>query len=99
LLDATGRKSYDLGIKIIMSEEGQVTIPKPLRDQLGLRPGTELDFVEEQRHLVARRVVARDAFSALVGLLAPRDVDVALTEMRGPGWRADLDGSDRDNGG
>jgi AbrB family looped-hinge helix DNA binding protein len=85
-------------MKSVVSEKGQVTIPKPLRDRLGLRPGTELEFVEEHGHLVGRRIVKSDAFSALIGLLPPTDVDAALTEMRGPGWRADLDGSDRDHG-
>jgi len=40
----------------ILSEKGQVTIPKRLRDQLGLVPGTVLDFSEDQGHLIARRI-------------------------------------------
>jgi AbrB family looped-hinge helix DNA binding protein len=85
-------------MKSVVSEKGQVTIPKALRDRLGLRPGTELDFIEEHGQLVGRRIVKSDVFSALVGLLPPTDVDAAVAEMRGPGWQADLDGSDRDNG-
>jgi AbrB family looped-hinge helix DNA binding protein len=86
-------------MKSVVSEKGQVTIPKPLRDRLGLRAGTELDFVEEHGHLVGRRIVKSDVFSALVGLLPPTDVDTALDEMRGPAWRSDLDGHDRDHRG
>jgi AbrB family looped-hinge helix DNA binding protein len=31
-------------MKSTVSEKGQVTIPKALRDKLGLRPGTVLEF-------------------------------------------------------
>jgi antitoxin PrlF len=31
-------------MKTTVSEKGQVTIPKAIRDKLGLRPGTVLDF-------------------------------------------------------
>ncbi len=40
----TGRNSYPLGMKTVVSEKGQVTIPRAIRDKLGLRPGTILDF-------------------------------------------------------
>lgn len=40
----------------ILSEKGQITIPKRLREDLGLVPGTVLDFFEENGCLVARRV-------------------------------------------
>jgi AbrB family looped-hinge helix DNA binding protein len=42
-------------MKSTVSEKGQVTIPKRLRDKLGIRPGTVLDFDEEQGRLVARK--------------------------------------------
>jgi AbrB family looped-hinge helix DNA binding protein len=28
-----------------LTSKGQVTLPKPLRDKLGLKPGSEVDFV------------------------------------------------------
>jgi AbrB family looped-hinge helix DNA binding protein len=28
-----------------VTEKGQVTIPKPIRDHLGIGPGTEVDFI------------------------------------------------------
>jgi len=31
-------------MKTTVSEKGQITIPKAIRDKLGLRPGTVLDF-------------------------------------------------------
>jgi len=78
-------------MKSTVSEKGQVTIPKSLRDSLAIRPGTELDFVEENGALVARRVVASDPLGALVGLLPPTDIDGAIAEMRGPAWSIEHD--------
>jgi AbrB family looped-hinge helix DNA binding protein len=36
-------------MKATVAERGQVTIPKALRDRLGVKPGTILQFSEEQR--------------------------------------------------
>jgi antitoxin PrlF len=36
-----------------VAERGQVTIPKVLRDRLGVVPGTTLEFSEEDGRLVA----------------------------------------------
>jgi antitoxin PrlF len=71
----------------IISEKGQVTIPKKLRESLGLGAGTELEFSEEGGRLVARRVVREDPLQELVGLLPIMDVDVALERLRGAGRR------------
>ena len=30
-----------------VTEKGQVTIPKPIRDKLGIKPGSEVAFVEK----------------------------------------------------
>jgi AbrB family looped-hinge helix DNA binding protein len=30
-----------------VTSKGQVTIPKPIRDHLGIKPGSEVEFVEE----------------------------------------------------
>ena len=40
----------------ILSEKGQVTIPKRLREDLGLAPGTVLDFSEENGRLIVKRI-------------------------------------------
>jgi len=40
----------------ILSEKGQVTIPKKLREDLGLVPGTVLNFSEKNGRLIARRI-------------------------------------------
>lgn len=51
----------------IVSEKGQVTIPKRLRDQLGLRNGTVLEFHEEKGNLVAKKAPTGDPLDAWIG--------------------------------
>jgi AbrB family looped-hinge helix DNA binding protein len=47
----------------VVSGKGQVTIPKRLRDQLGLRVGTALQFRIRRGALFATKAVERDVFS------------------------------------
>ncbi len=68
-----------------ISSKGQVTIPKPLRDRLGLTVGVVLEFREEQGRLVARKVPPDDPVAAVYGVLADgRRSDDVLTALRGP---------------
>ena len=73
-------------MKTTVSEKGQITIPKRLRDRLGLRPGTVLDFEEAGGRLVGRKLVPADHLADLVGILdLPGGVDTFVRETRGPG--------------
>ena len=73
-------------MKAIVSEKGQVTIPKRLRDQLGIKPGQILDFEEERGKLVARKLIEEDAFDRVYGILKGQGrTDDWIEEMRGPG--------------
>jgi antitoxin PrlF len=49
-------------VKAILSEKGQVTIPKKVRDRLGLRPGTVIEFEAVEGRLVGRKAVTEDVF-------------------------------------
>lgn len=72
-------------MKAVVSEKGQVTIPKQLRDRLGIEVGQELDFSDEDGRLVARKVRARSPVDALYGILAlPEGTDAVLDDLRGP---------------
>jgi AbrB family looped-hinge helix DNA binding protein len=51
----------------ILSEKGQVTIPKAIRDDLGLVPGSVLDFVEDQGRIIVKRVMTENPVSAWRG--------------------------------
>ncbi len=66
-----------------------MTIPKPLRDSLGLEPGHELEFEEREGALIVRRRPPVDPLRRLVGLVGQRiDVDAYLDETRGPASHA-----------
>lgn len=77
---------------VIVSEKGQVTIPKRLRLRLGITPGTQLSFEERDGHLLASRVLPSDPLDALVGMGGGGETDAELDGLRGPGWAPDRDG-------
>jgi antitoxin PrlF len=78
-------------VKSLVSEKGQVTIPKPLRDSLGLRPGTRLEFEERNGALIARPTDADAPLRRLVGILPRARTGAVLRQVRGPGWNPRLD--------
>ena len=52
--------------------KGQVTIPKPVRDSLGIEPNTEVEFREEQgRYYLVNKTAERKPidFSKVTGIL------------------------------
>jgi len=51
----------------ILSEKGQVTIPKAIRDDLGLVPGMVLEFKEESGCLMVKKIRSQDPISAWRG--------------------------------
>jgi len=51
----------------IVSEKGQVTIPKAIRDDLGLVPGSVLDFIEDHGRIIVKKVVTQNPISAWRG--------------------------------
>lgn len=72
-------------MRTTVSEKGQITIPKRLRDRLGLRPGTVIEFEESGGRLVGRRLVPADHLEALLGILAlPDGTDAFIDDLRGP---------------
>ena len=85
-LDLRGRNSYSLNMKTVVSEKGQVTIPKPLRDRLGIRPGQVLDFREVRGRLVAAKAAAHDPVEQVYGILKlDRPTDAIIASLRGQG--------------
>ncbi len=72
-------------MKTQVSTKGQVTIPKDIRDRLGLRPGTRLEFTAEGGKLVGRKADSvEDPVAAVTGIVSQVDVDAYLEETRGP---------------
>jgi len=69
-----------------ITSKGQVTIPKEVRERLGLRPGDELEFLEENGVFRLRKRVDPEVFKKYRGYLkelAGRDSDDLVREMRG----------------
>jgi len=68
----------------VVAERGQVTIPKPLRERLGIGPHTVLDFEAENGRLVAVKVTPTDPVASVMGCLElDRKTDDLIAEMRG----------------
>jgi AbrB family looped-hinge helix DNA binding protein len=69
-----------------VSEKGQITVPKSLRDRLGIRPGDELDVIDDGGRLVLSRAMPDDPVAAVYGILdaAGRSTDEFIEELRGP---------------
>jgi antitoxin PrlF len=67
-----------------MTEKGQITVPKSVRERLGLRPGDQLDVDEDGGKLVARKVAVDDPVASVYGTLrSPRSTDELMDELRG----------------
>jgi antitoxin PrlF len=71
-------------MKAKVAERGQVTIPKALREQLGIRPKTVLDFREEDGRLVVEKVALEDPVEKVRGCLSlKQSTDAIVATLRG----------------
>jgi len=77
-------------MKTRVSEKGQITIPKPLRDRLGIRVGQILEVaVDREGRLIATKVSPRRASDELYGSLdLGNSTDEIMRDLRGD--RSDL---------
>ncbi|MHB1032964.1 MAG: AbrB/MazE/SpoVT family DNA-binding domain-containing protein [Pirellulaceae bacterium] len=78
-----------------VTSKGQVTLPKSVRDALGIEPGTEVEFEVEDGRVVLRKRVPMEAFAEwegrLRGKLVGASVDETMEMLRSHTSR--LDGS------
>ena len=73
-------------MKTIVSEKGQITIPKAVRDRLGISAGTVLDVESVEGKIVAVKVQTRDTFAEWRGkgtLPGKGTVDDYIARIRG----------------
>lgn len=71
-------------MKAIVSEKGQVTIPKAVRTRLGLRPGSVIEFEADGGRLIGRKTAARDVVDEVYGSLKMDEpVDDYIEATRG----------------
>lgn len=69
-----------------ITSKGQVTVPKAVRDHMGLRPGDTVDFVEKGGHVHLVKAPKEGAFTAHRGFLkdlAGADPDDLVDRLRG----------------
>ena len=52
-----------------ITSKGQITLPKKIREKLGVHPGDELGFEEQDNLIVIRKVVTESPFDKWVGKL------------------------------
>jgi antitoxin PrlF len=71
-------------MKARVTERGQVTIPKPLRNRLGVKPGTILEFSEERGRLIAVKCDDADPVTEVYGCLGKKiNTDAVMAQLRG----------------
>jgi antitoxin PrlF len=69
-----------------LTSKGQLTVPKMVRERLGIQPGDELEFVEEDGTFLIRKQVRESPFDRYIGFLSHArgtETDDVLTELRG----------------
>ena len=66
-----------------VSSQGQVTLPKFVRDALGIEPGDRLEFEVRGNELVGRKKRTKANFDRFRGILADgRSTDEIMRELR-----------------
>ena len=71
-------------MKSRVAERGQVTIPKRLRERLGVKPGTVLEFSEEGGRLIAVKSGGIDPVGEVYGCLGKGiSTDAVMAQLRG----------------
>ncbi|HEY2535998.1 MAG TPA: AbrB/MazE/SpoVT family DNA-binding domain-containing protein [Solirubrobacteraceae bacterium] len=69
-----------------VSEKGQITVPKLLRERLGIRPGDQLEILEEEGRLIVTKTVlgGGDPVDAAYGILGfDSSTDETIRALRG----------------
>lgn len=74
-------------LKAVVAERGQITIPKLLRDKLGIVPGTEISFKLQNGKIILTKEFAHDPVAAVYGCLKKtvpyKSTDDYINEIRG----------------
>ncbi len=64
-----------------MTSKGQITLPKEIRDRLGLRPGDRVRFRETAEGTIVVEAETTDLMDLFGALAPPRDRHVSIEEM------------------
>lgn len=67
-----------------VTKKGQVTIPKSVRDELGIRPGDDIEFVATKEGYRIEKNVEENPFEKWRGVAdTDESVEEKMTELRG----------------
>lgn len=69
-----------------VTSKGQITIPKEVREKLGIRPGEDLGFEEKKGVFYIKKSIKKSLFDKWVGRLETkkgRKTDAIIDELRG----------------
>ena len=69
-----------------ITSKGQITLPKEVRKRLGVGPGDEVEFAEENGRYVLTKKVRKSPFGEYRGFLSGLkgwDPDQVIQELRG----------------
>jgi len=67
-----------------VTTKGQVTIPKAIRERLGIEPGDEVEFVETEEGYVVRKHVEGNPFEKWKGhAKTGKTTEEVVAELRG----------------
>lgn len=73
--------------RAVVAERGQVTIPKVIRDKLGIRPGVVLNFELRDNTIIVSKDLTSDPIASIYGCLKGAtgyaSTDEYLKEIRG----------------
>jgi AbrB family looped-hinge helix DNA binding protein len=70
-----------------ISERGQITLPKKIRDRHGLKPNTEVEVIEVGQQIVIQKKQTRDlpvnaVRGVLVGHASAKTTDEVMRQLR-----------------
>lgn len=66
-----------------LSSKGQITIPKGIRQALGIKPGDELEFEVKGDHFIGRKKQPERVWAHLIGIFEDgRSTDEIMREIR-----------------
>lgn len=69
-----------------VTTKGQITLPKKVREALGVRPGDQVEFEKQDGDFILKKKVEHSPFAKWRGFLKNlkgRNVDELIKEMRG----------------
>jgi antitoxin PrlF len=67
-----------------VTRKGQVTIPKAIREEMGIEPGDEVTFAETSEGIVLQKKVEENRFERWRGVVdTDESVEDRMAELRG----------------